>query len=244
MMLPALDDWAWPERTFMARLSPASRRDVLKLGTQTFCPPGRVLIRQGDFGETVYLLRSRDRTVSACAKIASETGRLLAIRVSGEVVGELGALTPANPRSATVTVCTATIAHSIPGPAFLSFLNTHPDGWQILSRTIADRLAWSDLRRLDFGECSVPVRLARLLVEFAESYGRQILVERDGRGRAEVCEITVQLSYEELGNLVGAGVDAVGLAMKDMRAAGLACLHNRHIVVHDLPGLRNFGGPN
>ncbi|MBL1076149.1 Crp/Fnr family transcriptional regulator [Nocardia sp. 2] len=236
-MIKSLVDWPWPERTFMARLTPVSRNDLLRLGAQFYCPPGRVLMRQGEAGSSVYLLRSRDATVSACAKITADDGKLFAIRVSGDVIGELGALEPHSRRSATATVCTDTIAHCIPGPEFVAFLDRHTDTWQTLCRAIVDRLAWSDQQRLDFADCPVPVRLARLLVEFAESYGRREMVF-DGESEVETCKLTVRLSYEELGQLIGAKVDAVGLAMREMREARLLCLNNRHVAVRDLEGLR------
>ncbi|MEV6767084.1 Crp/Fnr family transcriptional regulator [Nocardia sp. NPDC051030] len=226
----------------MARLSPQSRHDLLRLGVQTYHPPGKVLTRQGAQGTGVYLLRSKDTTVSACAKITAGDGKLFAIRVSGDVIGELGALEPSAPRSATTTLCTATIVHSIPGKMFLEFLDRHEAGWQTLCRTIADRLAWSDQRRLDFGGCPVHIRLARLLLEFVESYGALGTFEQNGTGaKIEAWEITVRLSYEELGDLIGAGVDAVGLAMSRMQKKDLVCLRNRHVVVLDIEGLREFG---
>lgn len=238
-----LDAWPWPEGTLLARLGPASRRDLLALGTQFYCAPGKVLMRQGEKGDFVYLLRSRDTTVSACVKITDDDRKLFAIRVSGDVIGEMGALEPGSLRTSTATACTATIAHCIPGYEFLAFLNAHADGWQTLCRTIADRLAWSDQRRLDFGRCPVHIRVARLLVQFAESHGRRIIIEREeDRYLVRAREITVQLSYEELGNLIGAGVHAVGLAMQMMREQGLVCLHNRHVAVLDLARLRNFAG--
>lgn len=245
-----LDTWPWPERTFIARLRPPSRRRLLGLGTQSLRLPGNVLSHYGDSDTSVYLLRSRDKAVSACAKITNADGKLLAIRVSGDVIGELAALEPRSLRSATVTVCTSTIVHRIPGAEFVRFLDSadHPDGWQTLCRTIADRLAWADQRRLDFGGYPVPVRVARLLVEFVASYGRRTIPAPNGNGcdqgtaeQVEGWEITLRLSYEELGNLVGARVDAVGLAMRELRERGLVCLRNRHFLVLDLEGLRRFG---
>ncbi|MBF6132020.1 Crp/Fnr family transcriptional regulator [Nocardia otitidiscaviarum] len=236
-MVVNLEDWPWPERTFMARLSPQSRKALLALGTQVFYEPGRAVMQQGALGTTTYLLRSQDTRLTACAKITTADDKLLGIRVSGDVVGYLGALDPTARRSSTDTTCTATIVHHIPGAVFENFLNHHADAWQALCRTIADRLAWSEARRLDFGDRPVNLRLARLLVEFAEAYGRY--TTRSGADRPEI-EITIRLSYEEVGDLIGAGVDAVGLAMRDLRTAHLAQLRNRRLVVQDLEGLRKY----
>ena len=49
---------------------------------------------------------------------------------------------------------------------------------------------------------------------------------------------SLRLSYEELGNLVGARVDAVGKAMKELGADGSVCLMKRHVIVRDLENLR------
>ncbi|QLY32688.1 Crp/Fnr family transcriptional regulator [Nocardia huaxiensis] len=236
-MVVHLEDWPWPERTFMARLSPPSRNALLTLGTQVFYPPGRAVMQQGAYGTTTYLLRSKDIGRTACAKITTADDKLLGIRVSGDVVGYLGALDPTARRSSTDTTCTATIVHHIPGEVFENFLNLHADAWQALCRTIADRLAWSEARRLDFGDRPVPVRLARLLAELGEAYGR--FTTEAGTAPPEI-EITVRLSYEELGDLIGAGVDAVGLAMRELRTARLAELRTRRLIVRNMEGLRKF----
>ncbi|UFS93577.1 Crp/Fnr family transcriptional regulator [Nocardia huaxiensis] len=236
-MVVHLEDWPWPERTFMARLSPPSRNALLTLGTQVFYPPGRAVMQQGAYGTTTYLLRSKDIGRTACAKITTADDKLLGIRVSGDVVGYLGALDPTARRSSTDTTCTATIVHHIPGEVFENFLNLHADAWQALCRTIADRLAWSEARRLDFGDRPVPVRLARLLAELGEAYGR--FTTEAGTAPPEI-EITVRLSYEELGDLIGAGVDAVGLAMRELRTVRLAELRSRRLIVRNMEGLRKF----
>lgn len=224
----------WPPGTLMARLCERSRQELLSLGVAQKYRAGRVLMREGDEGDSVYLLRSWASDTDACVKITAN-GRdgvtLFAIRVSGDLIGELGALEADSVRSSTATTCTDTIAHCIPGAVFLSFLHKSPDGWQALCRTIVDRLAWADQRRLDFADCPVRVRLARVLLELVETHGCRV----NGGWR-----ITVQLSQRELGDLIGASEDAVGLAMGQLREPGVVSSSYRQVVVHDLEALRHI----
>ncbi|MVU81963.1 cyclic nucleotide-binding domain-containing protein [Nocardia sp. ET3-3] len=228
----------WPAGTLMARLSPASRARLLELGRPVLYEPGEVLMRQGREGSSVYLLRAAEATTSACVKITAGDHNgdrtLFAILVSGDVVGELGALEPNSMRSATATACSRTLAHKIPGGLFLDFLDDHPDAWQALCRTIVSRLAWSDQRRLDFAGYGVPVRLARVLLE---------LVAAHGCSTEQGWVITVKLSVAELGDLIGAKEDALGLALSRLRKLELVSRPaNRHrqLIVTDLDGLHAF----
>ncbi|MEV5835544.1 Crp/Fnr family transcriptional regulator [Nocardia sp. NPDC052112] len=222
----------WPAGTLMARLGESSRQDLLGLALPREVPAGDVLIRQGEVRNHVLLLRSREAALSACVKIsaASRSGyeTLLGIRVSGDVVGELAALR-GTARSATVTTCTTTLVHNIPHGSFIAFLNSHADAWEAMCRMIADRLDWANRRRLDFAGYDVPNRLARILLELAE---------RHGFSTAEGYELGVRLSHTELGRLIGAGEDAIGLALRQLRSQGLVKSAYRSVTINDLDRLR------
>jgi CRP/FNR family cyclic AMP-dependent transcriptional regulator len=225
----------WPAGTLMARLDSDARQALLGLRPTQPYEAGVVLIRQGDLDRTdVYLIRSTRLHMPACVKVTasldngSET--VLGIRISGDIVGELAVLRHA-PRSATVTTCTRALIHRIPADAFMGFLGRHPRAWGAVSRMIADQLDWANRRRLDIAGHSVPVRLARVLVE---------LVDRHGYPTPEGYDIGVSLSQAELGRLISAGQDAVGKAMRTLRRAGLVRVRYRRVTVLDLAGLRTY----
>ena len=167
--------------------------------------------------------------VAATTSNGSDT--LFGIRISGDVVGELAALRDGN-RTATITTCTATITHAIPHAAFVGFLNRHVDAWEALCRMIADRLDWANRRRLDFGGYDVPTRLARVLLELVEQHGFAI----PGGGH----DLGVRLSQHELGTLIGAKEDAIGLAMRQLRTKHLVKSNYRKVMINNLGGLREF----
>ncbi len=220
----------------MARLAADSRRDLLSLSAPRAYPADAVLIRQGEPDTHVYVLRSVRRHMSTCVKVTGllENGHegLLAIRVSGDLVGELAFLRDVR-RSATVTTCAPALVHPISREAFLSFLQSHPDAWRAISGMLADKLEWANQRRLDFGGYDVPVRLARALVA---------LVDRHGCPTSDGYDLGVELSHAELGRLIGAGKDAASKAIAILRRRGLVRTSYRRVTVTHLDALRAYGG--
>ncbi|WP_328393657.1 Crp/Fnr family transcriptional regulator [Nocardia sp. NBC_00416] len=224
----------WPDRTFVSGLTERSRHDLLALARPHRVPAGRVLISQGERGGRVFLLRSGPTGATACVKVTATASNgaetLLGIRVGGDIVGELAALRDAG-RSATVTTCTDAVVHRIPGRVFVDFLRSHSEAWEVLCRMLADRLEWANRRQLDFGGYPVTNRLARVLLELVQRHGRMV---RGGH------HLGVALSQAELGALIGARPDAIGLAMRDLRAAGLVISGYRSLVLTDLVGLQRY----
>ncbi|MGW1196217.1 Crp/Fnr family transcriptional regulator [Streptomyces sp. NPDC002536] len=225
----------WQPQTFMTRLPEDARRELLAMARTRHHGAGELLMMQGDMADHVLVLGSaRDAGSSACAKITSSladgTESLLGIRVSGDVVGETAAVR-GSARSATVTCCSPVHVHVLTRDAFVGFLDRHPTAWRALACTLADRLDAANRRRLDFAAFSVAVRLARALVE---------LVERHGCRTASGHELGVHLSQTELGRLIGAREDAIGLAMRQLKRDGLAVTHYCGVTITDLDGLRRF----
>ncbi|GII96113.1 Crp/Fnr family transcriptional regulator [Sinosporangium siamense] len=216
----------WPTGTFLARLPDQARRDLLTLGTLRDYPAGHTLIEQGDRSDLVFVLMRGLTKVTA----ANENGTtaLLAVRVRGDVVGDMAAVDGAA-RSATVVTCGATVARLIKGDAFLAYLRTRPAAALALATFGGDRLRWANQRRLEFSGYPGDVCLARLLLTLAA---------RHGTPGPEGTELGVPLTQIELGGLIGAKESTVHKALRDFTAHGL--VHRtgpRRIVITDLPGL-------
>ncbi|WP_405634700.1 Crp/Fnr family transcriptional regulator [Streptomyces sp. NBC_00056] len=200
---------AWPVSTLLGRLEAQTAARLIGAGRRRTIGAGELLLRQGGQERTLVLLLSGVAKVFATTESGHQA--LLAVRVGGDCVGEMGALDGA-PRSATVTAC---------GPMELAVL-THASldaqlartpGLAVeLSRTIADRLRWANRRRLDFGGYPVKVRLARLLTELAREHGSP---GPDG------VRLAFPLTQPELAALTGAAETTVHKALRDMRTAGL-----------------------
>lgn len=225
----------WPAGTLMAHLDDEVGEALLAAGGATTRGSGHVLIHQGDTEDRqVYLLRSSKQGRSAIVKVTTtlENGEdcLLGVRVHGDLVGEL-ALLRDQPRSATVTLCSDALVHTIPAGGFTTLLERHPSIWRAMAMMIADRLDWANRRRTEMAGHSVAVRLAHVLTDLVDRHGYEV----DGG-----FDVGVGLTQAELGRLVGAREDAVNKAMRGLRDLGLAETRYRRITVLDLANLRTF----
>ena len=217
----------WPMRTLLDRLAPATARALLNLGVEQRVPAGRVLIREGAAESHVIVLQHGITKVTAAT--ADGRSALLSIRVAGDLIGEMSALS-GTPRSATVTMCGAGTIRLVHRRDFTPFLSSYPDAALMLAAMVADRLAWSNRQRIDFTSYPVKTRLARILTEMAELYGLS-------RARGAL-EIGVRLTQPELATMCGAAEISVQKALRDLRRSNVVTSRYGRITVWDLSALR------
>ncbi|WP_242675673.1 Crp/Fnr family transcriptional regulator [Streptosporangium minutum] len=201
---------------------------LLTLGDIHTYPAGHVMVRQGDFGNLVFIV------IHGLVKVTARTenGResLLAVRVRGDVIGDMAVL-DGSARSANLITCGVTVARVIKGESFVNYLQRHPSAALTLSTLMSDRLRWSNQRRLEFAGYDSDVCLARLLLA---------LVARHGRTGPEGMDLGVPLTQTELGGLIGAKESTVQKILRDLSARGLVRTGHRRVVITDLPGLAAF----
>jgi CRP-like cAMP-binding protein len=209
------------EGTFLGSLPPSVAAGLVAESTRKRFDSGRVLIREGDTETHVILLLSGFVKVTTTVE-GHET--LLGIRLPGEVVGEIGALT-GEPRTATVTACGRVDAGVLSQSRFEGFLARRPDAARLIAGAVARQLRWANRRRSDFAAFPAHIRLARLLSEIAEVCGRE---RPDGS-----VEIAVPLSQPELAAMIAIGQATVQKAMHELRDAGLISTGYRRLVLLD-----------
>ncbi|MGI5473263.1 Crp/Fnr family transcriptional regulator [Streptomyces sp. CA-132043] len=145
---------------------------------------------------------------SALIILAGDGGArtLLAVRGSGELLGELAVLDD-EPRSATVVAAEACRVHIIPAAAFLAFVEEH-DLLAPLLRHAITRVRESEAVRLELATASVAVRLASALSRLVDA------------ASATSSDLAVGLTQAELSQMIGASRNAVGAALKPWREEG------------------------
>jgi CRP/FNR family transcriptional regulator, cyclic AMP receptor protein len=224
---PGVDHF-WPRGTFLAMLAEQARRRLISLGVIRSFPANHVLVHQGEPGSSVWLLL--DALVKVAASVENGTQALLAIRVSGDVVGEMAVIDGLT-RSANVTTCGRTVVCQIKGARFLDYLRRDVDASLALSQLAIQRLRWSNQRRLDFAGYETAVCLARVLLTLAARHGRPCV---DG------VDIGAPLTQSELGGLVGAKEGTVQKALRELAARGLVQPSHRSVIIIDVAGLTAF----
>jgi CRP/FNR family transcriptional regulator, cyclic AMP receptor protein len=96
--------------------------------------PGQVLLRQGDSDNDLLLI-----LVGRVAVLVNQ--RQVAMRVSGQHVGEMGAIDPTARRSATVIAVENTVFARIREPDLARIAAAHPSIWRAMAVELSHRLA-------------------------------------------------------------------------------------------------------
>jgi CRP/FNR family transcriptional regulator, cyclic AMP receptor protein len=216
---PEVDD-------FLALLDPADREALARRGHRRRFGAGERLLRQGEEGDSVLLLRSGRVKVSCTTHEGREC--VLHFRGPGDLVGELAVL-DGRPRSSSVTAIEPVEALVLPGSEFRSLLEKAPGIAVSLLRMLSRRFRDSDLKRIEFGASDTVGRLAARLVELTERYGEP---ERGG------LRIALPISQEELAGWTGASRAGLAGALRTLRDLGWIETERRRITVRDLEALR------
>ena len=125
----------------------------------------------------------------------------------------------------TVSVLRArVIAQSV----FREFLSSDPAAALAISQSVTAKVRWATRRRVEFGGCEVKVRLARVLVELADSYGQ---VTPSG------IQIGVAITQPELAALVGAAEPTVHRALAELRRRRVVVTGYRRTTINDYAAL-------
>ncbi|MBB4745135.1 CRP-like cAMP-binding protein [Actinoplanes octamycinicus] len=216
----------WAPGTFLGSLPTEVALALVADSVKRPFPAGRALLREGDRDTHVVLL-IRGFVKATTAVDGVET--LLGIRIPGEVVGEIGALT-GEPRTATVTACGPVTAGQVNRGDFEAFLRRRQDASALIAAAMARQLRWANRRRTDFAAFPAHIRLARLLAEIADVCGRP---RPDGG-----VEIAVPLSQPDLASMIAIAQATVQKALHELRDAGLIATGYRRLVITDLEKLR------
>ncbi|WP_067498396.1 Crp/Fnr family transcriptional regulator [Actinoplanes sp. TFC3] len=217
----------WAPGTFLGRLSKPERTGLFQLGRREEFRDGSFLLRQGDESRDVLvLLTGRVRIVMAGA---DRPAQRIAVRASGELLGELGFLDN-RLRSASVVAVGLVSGLRLPRDAFSRFLDNHPGVLWHVARLLSERLRAADARQME-SALDVEARLAAALFSMA-------LTERERRPGP----VVVRCTQRELGQMIGAATVSVHRALRKL--AGRDCITTGHraVVIRDLDALAEVAG--
>ncbi|MDH5674674.1 MAG: Crp/Fnr family transcriptional regulator [Myxococcales bacterium] len=185
-----------------------------------------VIVRQGDPGGELFVIAEGHLKVVSPHPGGRETA--LNIMGPGEVFGEVTLIDGA-PRSATIVSLDDGELVSIRREPFLGFLSESPKTTVRLLQVLAGRLRRLTERTEDIAFLRVSGRLARRVLKLGEEYGRRLA---DGSTL-----ITVKLSQQEIGDLVGATRESTNKMLRVWEEDGLISQQSGHLVVHDMKEL-------
>jgi CRP-like cAMP-binding protein len=218
----------WPAGTFLAGLSAADADALLSAGTPRTFPDRRVIIAEGVGGAEVYLI------VRGFAKVVTSTPggaeALLAIRITGDIIGELAAVDGGG-RASTAIAAGQVQARMVDAARFNQLIDSHPGIGRAVRRALTAKIREASHFRVDAGPAGALVRVVRALVQLVEIYGHQT---------AGGLLIDVPISQADLAKLVGISVPSTTRALRALRDGGVLRTAYRQIVVHDPDRLRTI----
>jgi CRP/FNR family cyclic AMP-dependent transcriptional regulator len=204
-----------------AAAAPAHIQRLAALGTERLFRKGMLLIQEGDYGDTLYVVLSGRLRAFASDQRGKEI--TLGVYGAGEYVGEMAL--DGGPRSANVETMEATRCSVVTRQALLDYIAAHPEfALDMMGRLIRRaRLATQSARSLAL--IDVYGRLRQLLESFAGEAGA------DG-SRA----VQVRLTHQQIASHLACSREMVTRLLKDLETGGWIELRDRRIVLlRDLP---------
>jgi len=215
---------------FWALLSHDQRDALSGLGLPRDYSAGATICLEGDPATHVFIL------VAGLVKILSSTNdghdMVLALRGEGDIVGEVAGETTGR-RNATIQAVDAVRALIVPRGTFNSFLDSNPGAGRAYRRVVTQRWNDADTMLRSRAATSGAQRLAGLLLDLADRYGRPV----DG-----AVHLVMPLTQDELASMIGTSRATVTRALSNWRKRRFILTGQRHVTILDEAGLRKTAG--
>lgn len=207
---------------FLHALGPEARSELDPMGIRRTFAVGSMILAEGELGGRVGIVR--DGLVKLTATQADGYRTVLALRGDGELLGEMSAL-DGRPRTADAQALVQCSVQLVHGDDFVRFVESQPTASSAVIRTLVARLRESDSHRVQFGSDGVPRRLARQLLQLADTHGQV--------GANRSIDISLPFTQDDLAGTVSASRDAVARALKEWRSQGLVTTGRRRVTLVD-----------
>ena len=192
-----------------------------------------MIFHLGDPGGLLYLISRGKVKISHTTAEGQEV--VLAILGPGDFFGEL-ALLDDSPRSATAIALEPTETWTLHREEFIHYLSDNPDFALHVLKVLARNIRRLNTQLADIFFLDLPGRLARVLLNLAEQYGRKMT---DGT------LIDLSLTQTDLAEMTGATRVSINKALGRFRRAGWIRVNGRRVTVVDhaaLAGLIEVSG--
>ncbi|MDT7724566.1 MAG: hypothetical protein QOI21_1142 [Actinomycetota bacterium] len=214
--------------SFWAKLGPAEKAAIVGISTVHNYGPGQFLVREGDPTRNVLIVRSGHvRVLNADADGRS---LLVALRTSGDILGELATLVD-RPRSATLQALDAVEVLTMHGPRFATLCQTQPKLAWVLLGIVANRLRDGGFLGVAASGGSPMRRVALLLLELAVRYGKP-----SGEG----IELTPPATQEELASTMGFSRETLARVLRELRGRGVITTGRVQYTIHRMDELKRL----
>ena len=209
-------------RTFWSMLAPDDRAKIESVARISTYDGEDVLIREDETDDDVLIIRSGWAKVVASSPDWNADDVVVALRGSGDVVGELAVIGHTG-RSATVRAVKPISAYRISGSAFQCLMRNRPTLGTALLQVVTDRLRES-VRELAGTRLTSTKRLAHVLAKMCDRPG---LATGTGTGTG----VVIRLTQHELAQFANLSRESVARTLRQFRDDGVVQTDRGEMVV-------------
>jgi CRP/FNR family transcriptional regulator len=188
------------------------------------------LFREGDEGTHLYVVVAGVVKISRTGRDGSEL--VMALLGPGDVLGELALFNESDERTADAQAIEATECVTLARRQLLDFLIARPELMLRLIAQLAAHIRSKDETLAEVAFLDITGRVARKLLELAETHGRQV---------EEGVLIELRLSQRTLAGMVAASRENVNRALSRFAAGGVIRMDSGTITVLRPEALRRRG---
>ena len=216
------------ETEVFGEVEPRELEEVARVAVPRSWERGQVIFREGDVGDTCYLLRSGAVVLTR----EHPDGRMVALAElrAGQLFGEL-AMFRGEKRSATAEVVEPASAVALLATDVQRLIRRSPDLALNLLASLAERVSRTNERLLQQSFQTVAGRVASALL--AQTMTRQA----DGAGESD---ILIRSTQAEIAHLAGTPRESASRFLATLERAGIVTLGRGKVTVHDPSRLRNY----
>jgi CRP/FNR family transcriptional regulator, cyclic AMP receptor protein len=203
-------------------------RDVAQVAVPRSWDQGEIIFREGDAGDTCYLLRSGAVLLTR----EHQDGRMVALAElrSGAMFGEL-AMFRGETRSATAEAVEPTTAVALLARDVQRLIKSNPDIALKLLATLAERVSLTNERLLQQSFQTVAGRVASAVLAQ--------VVARQAEGAPER-DVLVKCTQAEIAQLAGTSRESASRFLATLERDGVVSLGRGKVTVHEPGRLRNY----
>jgi CRP/FNR family transcriptional regulator len=202
--------------------------ELASVGVPRSWPSGEVIFREGDPGDTCYVLQE------GCVRVLRNhtDGRTITLAElrAGDLFGEL-AMFDTEHRSATVEAAEDTRAVALLAGDMRRLLLSNPDMALKLLAAFAERLREANERISRQSFQTVASRVAGVLLEQAEALAENGGAEQD---------VLIRATRAQIAQLAGSSRESVSRFLATLDRAGLVTCGRGKVVIHDPAALRRY----
>jgi len=220
-----INPWYWNKINLFDHVSPEGRQALLQRAERRDYRRGEHVFRANDVANRVFFLESGLIRIYHLAPKGSIT--IFWFCVPGDLFGA-GGLAGAGEQSVSGQAVERSVVFSMSRSAFEEVLQAHPRIALNVIKLLSARLRLACDSLADKASQKVETRLARMLLRLAQNWGD---VSATG------VRFRVNISHQELANMIGASRQTVNKALREYARAGWLAQEGRALVLRDPAGL-------